>query len=92
MTTLLEKGRQGESLAEYEIVDMHAHLMMGPVPWGEDPADHLVRAMDQSGVTLAAVQGLYELVKEQNAVLRAENRELKERLDRLENLALSDSQ
>ena len=39
MTTLLEKGRLGESLAEYEIVDMHAHLMFGAVPWGEEPAD-----------------------------------------------------
>lgn len=58
MTTLLEKGRQGESLAEYEIVDMHAHLMMGPVPWGEDPADHLVRAMDQSGVQTSLVSSL----------------------------------
>ena len=58
MTTLLEKGRLGESLAEYEIVDMHAHLMMGPVPWGEDPADHLVRAMDQSGVQTSLVSSL----------------------------------
>jgi predicted TIM-barrel fold metal-dependent hydrolase len=58
MTTLLEKGRRGESLAEYEIVDMHAHLMTGAVPWGEDPADHLVRAMDQSGVKTSLVSSL----------------------------------
>ena len=55
MTTLLEKGRRGESLAEYNIIDMHAHLMVDAVPWGEDPADHLVRAMDQSGVKTSAV-------------------------------------
>ena len=58
MTTLLEKGRLGESLAEYEIIDMHAHLMLGPVPWGEDSADHLVRAMDQSGVKTSVVSSL----------------------------------
>jgi predicted TIM-barrel fold metal-dependent hydrolase len=58
MTTLLEKGRLGESLAAYEIVDMHAHLIPGIVPWGEDPADHLVRAMDQSGVKTALVSSL----------------------------------
>jgi len=58
MTTLLEKGRLGESLAEYDIVDMHAHLMMAPVPWGEHPADHLVRAMDQTGVKRCLVSSL----------------------------------
>jgi len=58
MKTLLERGRLGESLAGYEIVDMHAHLMSGVVPWGEDPADHLVRAMDQSGVETCLVSSL----------------------------------
>jgi uncharacterized protein len=58
MTTLLEKGRRGESLAEYGIVDMHAHLIGGVVPWGESPADHLVRAMDQSGVKTSVVSSL----------------------------------
>jgi predicted TIM-barrel fold metal-dependent hydrolase len=58
MTTLLEKGRRGESLAEYEIFDMHAHLMFDAVPAGEDPADHLVRAMDQSGVKQSLVSSL----------------------------------
>lgn len=58
MTTLLAKARRGESLAQYDIVDMHAHLMMGPVPWGEDPADHLVRSMDQSGVKTSVVSSL----------------------------------
>jgi hypothetical protein len=58
MTTLLQKGRMGESLADYHITDMHAHLMPGSVPWGEDPADHLVRAMDQSGVMSCLVSSL----------------------------------
>jgi len=58
MTTLLEKGRLGESLAEYEIVDMHAHLMVDPIPWGEDPAEHLLRAMDQSAVRTSLVSSL----------------------------------
>jgi predicted TIM-barrel fold metal-dependent hydrolase len=58
MSTLLEKGRRGESLAEYGIIDMHAHLMMDAVPWGEEPADHLVRAMDQSGVRKSFVSSL----------------------------------
>jgi hypothetical protein len=58
MTTLLEKGRLGKSLAEYGIIDMHAHLMAGFIPWGEDPADHLVRAMDQSGVRTSLVSSL----------------------------------
>jgi predicted TIM-barrel fold metal-dependent hydrolase len=58
MTTLLEKGRLGGSLAEYDIVDMHAHLWTGLVPWGEDPADHLIRAMDQSGVKTSLVSSL----------------------------------
>jgi uncharacterized protein len=58
MTTLLEKGRRGESLAAYDIIDMHAHLMPGPVPWGEDLGDRLVRAMDQSGVKQSLVSSL----------------------------------
>jgi predicted TIM-barrel fold metal-dependent hydrolase len=58
MSTLLEKGRRGESLAEYGIIDMHTHLMMDEVPWGNEPADELVRAMDQSGVAVSVVSSL----------------------------------
>ena len=58
MKTLLEKGRSGESLGEYHIVDMHTHLYTGFVPWGEYPADHLVHAMDQSGVETCVVSSL----------------------------------
>jgi len=58
VSTLLEKGRLGEPLAEYDIVDMHAHLMGGFAPHGEDPAEHLIRAMDQSGVQTSLVSSL----------------------------------
>ena len=57
MTTLLEKGRLGRSLAEYDIVDMHAHLYWS-VPSKESSADHLVRAMNQSGVKTSVVSSL----------------------------------
>ena len=57
MTTLLEKGRLGQSLAEYEIIDMHAHLYWS-VPWGTDPGDELVRAQDQSGVRSSVISSL----------------------------------
>ncbi len=57
MTTLLEKGRLGESLAEYDIVDMHAHLYWS-VPPKESSADHLVWAMNQSGVKTSVVSSL----------------------------------
>jgi hypothetical protein len=58
MSALLEKGRLGESLPEYEIVDMHAHLYGGLAPWGEDLAEHLIRAMNQSGVKTSLVSSL----------------------------------
>lgn len=58
MKTLLEKGRLGESLAEYAIFDMHAHLYPGCFPHGENSADHLVRSMDQAGVKRSLVSSL----------------------------------
>ena len=58
MTTLLEKGRLGESRAEYNIIDMHAHLGRWAIPWGEDSAEQLVWAMDQSGVKTSVVSSL----------------------------------
>ena len=57
MSTLLEKGRRGESLAEYDIIDMHAHLYMG-ASWGRSAADELVWAMDRFGVKTAVVSSL----------------------------------
>ena len=44
---------------------------------------------DEGGVALAAIQGLNEKVESENAQLRAENMELKTRLERLEKLMLS---
>jgi len=58
MTTLLEKGRLGKSLAEYGIIDMHAHLGRWSVPWQDSSAEHLIRAMDQSGVKTSVVSSL----------------------------------
>ncbi len=58
MTTLLEKGRLGRSLAEYDIVDMHAHLGRWDVPWNESSADYLVRAMDCAGIRFSVVSSL----------------------------------
>jgi len=44
---------------------------------------------DEGGVALAAIQGLNEKVESENAELRAENADLKERLERLEKLMLN---
>lgn len=44
---------------------------------------------DEGGVALAAIQGLNEKVETENAQLRAENMELKQRLERLEKLMLN---
>jgi hypothetical protein len=44
---------------------------------------------DEGGVALAAIQGLNEKVESENAQLRAENIELKQRLERLEKLMLN---
>ncbi len=57
MKTLLEKGRLGELLSAYEIIDMHAHLYLG-APAGKAAADELVWAMDRSGVKTAVVSSL----------------------------------
>jgi uncharacterized protein len=57
MTTLLEKGRLGKSLASYDIVDMHAHLYAG-ASLGRTAADDLVWAMDRMGVKTAVVSSL----------------------------------
>ncbi len=44
--------------------------------FGHGPNDHSITTVDGSGVALAAIQGLYELVKE----LQAEVRELRAEL------------
>ena len=43
---------------------------------------------DEAGVALASIQGLNKKVEEENAALRSENRELKQRIARLEKLVL----
>ena len=49
--------------------------------------DKSIGIIDESGVALAAIQGLNRKVESENAALRAENSELKARLERLERLA-----
>ncbi|HOW97073.1 MAG TPA: tail fiber domain-containing protein [Kiritimatiellia bacterium] len=49
---------------------------------GEKPTG--ITTVDADGVALAAIQGLYEVVKEENARLRSENDELRQRLSAIE--------
>ena len=42
----------------------------------------------EGGVALAAIQGLNQKIESENAALRAENEELKARLDTLEQIVL----
>jgi hypothetical protein len=49
---------------------------------GED--DRHIATIDESGVALAAIQGLNQKMETENATLRAENVNLKKRLERLE--------
>ncbi|MGD0262038.1 MAG: tail fiber domain-containing protein, partial [Verrucomicrobiota bacterium] len=48
--------------------------------------DKHIATVDESGVALAAIQGLNQKVESENAALRAENASLKARLEKLENL------
>jgi hypothetical protein len=48
--------------------------------------DKHIATVDESGVALAAIQGLNQKVESENAALRAENAGLKARLEKLENL------
>ncbi|MBP7829167.1 MAG: tail fiber domain-containing protein [Kiritimatiellae bacterium] len=47
-------------------------------------SDTMLNGLDLDGVSLAAIQGLYEVVKEENARLRGENEELRGRLSAIE--------
>ena len=49
---------------------------------GED--NQHITTVDEEGVALAAIQGLKQKVESENSALRAENAELKQRLDALE--------
>src|SRR6202012_61759 len=51
---------------------------------GED--DKHIAVVDEGGVALAAIQGLNEKVEAEDAALRDENKELKKRLEKLEQL------
>jgi hypothetical protein len=48
--------------------------------------DKTITTQEADGVALAAIQGLNQKVDSENATLRAENAELKQRLERLEQL------
>jgi hypothetical protein len=51
---------------------------------GDD--DKHIATVDESGVALAAIKGLNEKMESENAALRAENGDLKKRLEKLERL------
>jgi uncharacterized protein YPO0396 len=59
--------------------DFHAAFAVGT-------DDKHIATVDADGVALAAIQGLNQKVDSENATLRAENAELKQRLERLEQL------
>lgn len=57
--------------------DFHAAFGVGEKPTG-------ITTVDADGVALAAIQGLYEVVQEENARLRSENEDLRLRLSAIE--------
>lgn len=59
MTTLLERGRQGESLADVDIVDIHGHLGRPPFAVPELSPGSLVGAMDRAGVATTVVSHIH---------------------------------
>ena len=54
--------------------------------FGVGPDDKHIATVDADGVALAAIQGLNLKVDSENASLRAENADLKQRLEKLERL------
>ncbi len=54
--------------------------------FGVGESDTGITGVDADGVALAAIQGLNQKVESENAILRAENAELRARLERLERL------
>ena len=63
--------------------DFHAAFGLN----GED--DKHISMGDESGVALAAIQGLSQKVESENSILRAENAELQKRLETLEKMVLT---
>jgi regulator of replication initiation timing len=57
--------------------------------FGLGGSDTTITTVDPDGVALAAIQGLNERMESENATLRAENAELKTRLEKLERLVNS---
>lgn len=55
MSTLLEKGRRGKTLAGFDIIDMHGHLGACPFAVPELSAKSLVSMMDRIGIQSIAV-------------------------------------
>jgi predicted TIM-barrel fold metal-dependent hydrolase len=55
MSTLLERGRRGETLADLGIIDMHGHLGRQTFGVPDLSAESLVAAMDRIGVTSIVV-------------------------------------
>ena len=51
--------------------------------------DKHISVVDEGGVALAAIQGLNQKVESENSALRAENAELKQRLETLEKIVLN---
>jgi len=50
MTTILDRVRRGESLADLEIVDIHGHIGRAPFPYPDYSPKSIVDVMDRIGV------------------------------------------
>ena len=55
MSTLLERARRGENLADLDIVDMHGHFGHYTMPIADMTPEGLVRVMDRIGVASVLV-------------------------------------
>ena len=49
-------------------------------------SDKSIATIDADGISLAAIQGLYQVVKEENEALKKENDQIKARLSTMESL------
>ncbi len=58
MTTLLELGREGRPLTNYDITDMHGHLGRYASSIPEVTAESIVRVMARTGVARTVVAGM----------------------------------
>ncbi|MGA2680007.1 MAG: tail fiber domain-containing protein [Sedimentisphaerales bacterium] len=60
--------------------------------FGLNDSDTSIATIDADGISLAAIQGLYQIVKEENAALKKENEEIKARLAAMESIVAKLSQ